>query len=129
MNKQLMVALDTTAETGDAEVIVIPKHLALPQGQSSLTWTQITNEPFTFVSLTPTNLFSNIVIGAQQISAQYNNQKSGAEFKYTIAVADTNGHQHTTDPTVAKRAKTAKGAKGAKGGPIGNGGGPTIKNN
>jgi hypothetical protein len=117
MNKELHVALDTSAKKGEPEVVVMPKHLPLPPGKHSLRWTQLDNEIFTFVSLTPLGTgspFSNIKTTPQLITALYTNQNSGVEYEYTIVVADANGGHHSTV---------------IKGGPIENGGGPTIKNN
>jgi hypothetical protein len=120
MNFELHVALDTTAKNGEPEVVVIPKHLAFPaRTQHSLSWTQLDNESFTFVSLTPLDQvspFSKIVCAPQLITAQYNNQRSGPEYEYTIVVADASS-QHSQHSTVPK------------GRPIETGGGPTIKNN
>lgn len=120
MNKELHVALDTTRRTGEPEVDVMPMHLVLPQGKYNLRWTSFANEPFTFdpqSGLTPTNLFTGIVITAHEIKAQYTNSDPNApEFVYTIGVLDGSDKPHNSTPL------------GAKGLPAG-GGGPTIKNN
>jgi hypothetical protein len=113
---KLQVVLDTTAESGEAEVIVIPRHLTVGPGSSSLRWIQISNEPFAFHSLRTSempNPFHPINVTSKVLTAQYNNAGGNKEIEYTIEVIHKN-----------KIRSTVPG-----GGPVGNGGGPTIKNN
>jgi hypothetical protein len=107
---EIEVAIDTTITP---PVIVIPKHPHAKKGNDTIHWKPIGDTPFTFVSLTPTdnpNPFSNIVLSNNNllITAQYNNQDS-KEYAYTIVVL-SGGVQHSSES-------------------IGNGGGPTIRNN
>jgi hypothetical protein len=115
-NYTLQVVLDTTAEPGEAEVIVIPRHLSVGPGSSSLRWIQISNEPFTFHSLRTSeipNPFHSINVTSKVLTAQYSNAGGNKEIDYAIDVTHLNEVRSTVPG----------------GGPVGNGGDPTIKNN
>jgi len=116
----LHVVLDTTAESGDAEVVVIPRHLRVPRGVSTLQWIPFDGAPesFTFADLSPHDLFLSRDVQSNMITAEYDNRTGTGEPNYTINVT-SNGQPHNTRP------KPRDGG----GGGAGNGGGPTIKNN
>jgi hypothetical protein len=97
---------------------VIPR-VATANAHDQIQWTQIPNEGFKFVILTPQDkrIHDPDYSDGTVMSAGYDaTPKSSVHYK--IIVYDNAGKPHSTDP---------KG--GHKGGPIGNGGGPTIKNN
>lgn len=119
MTVKIQVALDTTA---DPEVIVIP-WVATANAHDQIQWVQIPNEGFRFVVLTPQdNRIHDPNYGDGTVMNAGYDAKAAGSVHYKIIVYDTvNNQPHTTDP------KRRKGE--TKGGPVGNGGGPTIKNN
>jgi hypothetical protein len=119
MTVKIQVVLDTTA---DPEVVVIPE-VATANAHDKIQWTQIQNEGFTFGKLEPqnTSIHDPDYGGGTVMTAGYDAKpKSSVHYKITV-YDNVNNQPHTTDP------KSRKGE--TRGGPVGNGGGPTIKNN